>query len=420
MDYNTLERLSNRIGNSFYALNEKNYLDNIKDLRVAFEKLYPKIIIGYSFKTNYIPRLCQIAKENDVYAEVVSDMELELALKLGYSFDQIIFNGPYKRLEDLERTILNGSIVNLDSELEVQYLEEIRKAHPQKKIAVGLRINMSLVGDDGKSVIQEGLKIGRFGFDCYGEEFAKVIDRLRSMNITIYALHGHTSSSDRSLRNFETIATTLCQVRDTFQLNDIQYFNVGGGFFGPMPKGFLNRETPSFDDYASTIVTTLKRNSWFNKNSPHIILEPGVSVVSNSLSYIAKVLDVKKIKDKRFALIEGGVYNVKPTMHSYNLPHSIVHKPETQSSELNEIYDIVGTTCMEKDVVLKDVSIKNLKSNDFIKIDNIGAYTVVKTPNFINFIPAIISIKNDSTIEVIRDKQDINSLLTNYKINDYA
>ncbi|MBP0902481.1 hypothetical protein ACFSKN_02535 [Mariniflexile gromovii] len=388
-------------------------MKNIKDLKFAFNKYHDKIIIGYSYKTNYIPKLCSIAKNNGVFAEVVSEMELDLAIKLGYNFDKIIFNGPLKKENDLERTLLGNSIVNLDSYYEIKILEKLVYKYPDKTFKVGLRINMSLIDENGYSSIQDGLDVGRFGFDFSSKEFTKAIKLLNKLGVVINALHGHTSTSDRSLKNFNTIAKTLCNVRNEFNLNEIEYFNVGGGFFGPMPKNLLNISTPTFEEYAKTIVESFQDDEWFNKHSPYIILEPGVSVVSNALSFVAKVIDIKKIRGKKFLLIEGGIYNVKPTGHKLNLPYEIISKKENHPS--SKLYDVVGSTCMEKDVVMNNITIKKVKRNDYILIDNVGAYTIVKTPNFINYIPAIISLDKNGKVSVERHRQKIDDLLINYE-----
>ena len=413
--YNTLEKISEKFGDSFYILQEQNYTKNLKDLKYAFNKQYNKVIIGYSYKTNYIPRLCTIAKEQEVYAEVVSEMELQLAIKLGYTYDKIIFNGPYKKEKDLENTLLGGSIVNLDSYDELDSLESIAAKYPHKKFKIGLRINMSLITEDGTSAIQEGLDIGRFGFDTANSDFLNLIKKLKQLGFTINALHGHTSTSDRSLKNFTTIVKTLCQVRKTCDLEHIEYLNIGGGFFGPMPKGLINRDTPTFDEYATTIFDNLKNDTWFVNNQPFVILEPGVSVVSNALSFVAKVIAIKKIRGKNFLLIEGGVYNVKPTMHKINLPFHSIPKNETPKNA-KDYYDVVGSTCMEKDVVLSQVELNNPKKNDFIQIDNVGGYTIVKTPNFINFVPAIITLKEDGSHTIIRHRQTIEDVVATYVI----
>ena len=71
-------------------------------------------------KTNYVPALCEIAKAIGCYAEVVSEMELDLAINLG--FEHIIFNGPIKKESALQKAISHRAIVNLDSE----YVKESR------------------------------------------------------------------------------------------------------------------------------------------------------------------------------------------------------------------------------------------------------------------------------------------------------
>ena len=48
-------------------------------------------------------------------AEVVSDMEMQLALRLGYSGDKIIFNGPFKSLSAIKYALLNKVCIHIDS-----------------------------------------------------------------------------------------------------------------------------------------------------------------------------------------------------------------------------------------------------------------------------------------------------------------
>lgn len=59
-------------------------------------KEYDNYIPGYSYKTNYAPHICKLVKSLGGYAEVVSDMELYVAKKIGYENSEIIYNGPCK------------------------------------------------------------------------------------------------------------------------------------------------------------------------------------------------------------------------------------------------------------------------------------------------------------------------------------
>ncbi len=66
---------------------------------------------GNSYKTNYTPYICKPVKNLGGYAEVVSDMEYQVALQIGYSANHIVYNGPVKG-PLMERHILNGGILN--------------------------------------------------------------------------------------------------------------------------------------------------------------------------------------------------------------------------------------------------------------------------------------------------------------------
>ena len=160
INHNKLKGLDEKFGSPFYIMDGEKYRSNINGFLGAFRQRYDKIVAGYSFKTNYVPALCKIAKKEGCYAEVVSDMEYELAVKMG--FDKIIFNGPIKRPNTFVRALERGAIINIDTEYEVDYLCQYKHEHPDADLKVGMRININLTDENGNSTIQCGLRFGRF------------------------------------------------------------------------------------------------------------------------------------------------------------------------------------------------------------------------------------------------------------------
>jgi diaminopimelate decarboxylase len=73
------------------------------------------------------------------YAEVVSGMEFDMALAAGVQANRIVFNGPYKGRSDMERALLAGATLNLESEGEAEAVEDLARRHPGRKFDVGLR-----------------------------------------------------------------------------------------------------------------------------------------------------------------------------------------------------------------------------------------------------------------------------------------
>lgn len=85
-----IKKLRNEYGDAFYLLDSEQFKKNYLELKNAFSELYSNFNIAYSYKTNYTPKLCKIVNELEGYAEVVSEMEAELAIKCGVKPERII------------------------------------------------------------------------------------------------------------------------------------------------------------------------------------------------------------------------------------------------------------------------------------------------------------------------------------------
>ena len=107
-------KLIKQYGSPLYVFHADEFIHNYKQLLNAFTSIYPKYNIGYSFKTNYTPEIIKVVKELGGLAEVVSNMEYELAKKIGYTSKDIIYNGPVKG-QGLFEHLANGGIANIDS-----------------------------------------------------------------------------------------------------------------------------------------------------------------------------------------------------------------------------------------------------------------------------------------------------------------
>jgi diaminopimelate decarboxylase len=69
---------------------------------------------------------------------------------------------------------------------------------------------------------------------------------------------------------------------------------------------------------------------------------------------------------------------------------------------------------MEKDILLKDITAPLPEPGDYIRIDSIGAYTLVMTPPFINPAPAILA-DEAGQVKCVRKKQTLEDIFSNYE-----
>lgn len=87
-----IKKLRMEYGDAFYLLDSEQFKRNFLEFKKEFSSIYGNFNIAYSYKTNYIPKLCKIVNELGGYAEVVSEMEVELAQRCGVSPANIILS----------------------------------------------------------------------------------------------------------------------------------------------------------------------------------------------------------------------------------------------------------------------------------------------------------------------------------------
>ncbi len=97
-----------------------------------------------------------------------------------------------------------------------------------------------------------GVNGSRFGFSNETGELEAAILELRSKkNIKIAGLHLHTSTNLRSLDVYRYIVDKFDEIVKAYSLYDIEYFDIGGGFYGEIST------KPTWDDYLSAIAQEL-------------------------------------------------------------------------------------------------------------------------------------------------------------------
>lgn len=401
LTHSQIEEITQNSSSPFYLLDVNRLRDNYKKIYQSFNSRYKNFIIGYSYKTNYLPYLCKEMLQLGAYAEVVSRLEYDLAIKIGVPPHKIIFNGPIKTEGDIETALNQESILNIDSLYEIEYVRNFCLKNKSKKVKVGLRVNFN-ISDNGRSAIQEGYERSRFGLCVTNGSLELAVNKFKELdNASIVGLHGHFSTTERKVETYKTITKKLCELAKQYIGDSLEYIDIGGGIYGELPSSFkLN--SPSFDDYAEAVCKIMNDEYEKKESAPYLILEPGISMVANSFDFFAKVIEIKKIQDQYFVLIDGSVHNVKPTMHKRNLPMQLIKQDNKKNR--HETYNIVGYTCMEKDYLANDFYGEIPKEDDYVVFENVGAYTIVFNPPFIKERPSILAI-DDNEIFLVRKKE---------------
>jgi len=379
----------------YYALDEEELQRNICNLKSALNNFWNNYIIGYSLKTNSLPWLVNYFRDNDFFAEVVSDDEYALAKGLGYEISKIIYNGPLKSKGTFLEAVTNNCIVNVDNYREIDWLRDLDKnlsiCNSSLQYDIGVRINFDLESQcPGETV--SGNNGSRFGFCYENGELEKVINIINSFkNIKLSGVHIHYSTKTRSLNVYKAISGAICSIKKHYGLN-LKYIDIGGGFFGGL------YDKPQFNDYFKVISDELRKE--FDKDKTILIVEPGTSLVSSPFKFYTTVVDVKQTITNTFIVTDGSRINVDPLMTKSKYFYSIESKrdkPVVQSQVIS------GFTCMENDRLFVLENHPLLSVGDKIIYEKVGAYTMCLSPLFIKYFPPVY-LKRDNKMYLIKDK----------------
>lgn len=415
MDNTLLCDLVSQHRTPFYVIDQEKFEQNLQRFKNAIAQYYQPVQVAYSFKTNYTPLLCKIAKEQGCFAEVVSGLELELASRLGFEQGRIIFNGPLKFKEEIETAIALGAIINLDA---LSQVETFLSLSPEliKQGKIGLRLNIDLSEKLLSKKIAKGGILPRFGLNR--DEFKVAVSQLKAAGCPVISIHGHCSSSDRAAENYTAIIKEMLGAIEACQLNKIKYFDIGGGYGGVMPAIWEIHNSPTFDDYAYAINEGIKGSAWFKEHQPDFVIEPGMSVIADCVSLVTGITSIKALQDQCVVGVDANYFHVRPTLHLKPLPYRLLTmNTSSLSTELVPVKAVVGATCMERDILLSDISVPTPQTGDCILIENVGAYCSVLSPNFISKQPAILVVKQKTKeCAIARTHQSFEDFFAGYSL----
>lgn len=395
-----ITNLREEYGDAFYLLDSEQFQKNFMELRDAFCKVYPKFNIAYSYKTNYTPKFCRQVHEMGGYAEVVSEMELEIAKREGVPANRTIWNGPVKNPMVMEEFLAEGGTINIDSKEELEIVKEIVARHKDKTINLGIRCNYD---------VTDGV-VSRFGFDVDGEEFKECLEYVTKTE-NVHFINFQCHFAKRPVKYWPARAKGMVALLDRMGVIP-ERVDIGGGLFGKMPdslKEQLGGDIPSYEDYVQAVAPVFAEFFASKGVQPELLIEPGSAVVGDCMKFVGTVKTIKDVRGKKFATVMGSQKNI--SMGSINPPMEVIAMGEPQQ-EYQDL-DFVGFTCIEGDVLYHGYHGK-VAHGDVIVIGNCGSYSIVMKPPFIlpNF--PILDICGSET-EVIKRKEVFDDLFHTYK-----
>jgi len=408
--------LARTYGTPLHVIHEPRLEETGARFRRAFEKAYPgRTSIHFAFKCNSVPAVLRAVRRAGLKAEVMSEFELDLALRLGHGGSDIIVNGPAKTPAFLRRCVGlgadgRGPLVVVDSADELEALGRIA-ADERRPAAVLLRINPDYVPSGMNAGTATGSRTGcAFGFDLKTGEADRALDRIRSLKqIDFAGFHFHIGTGIRTPRSYSRVLERLAPlVRRARGLGlKVRAMDVGGGFasmttremttaerlayqgWGRLPAGITGGGEASFEEFAREISRAMMR-LFPAGDLPELVAEPGRSIASPNQFLLLTVNAVKtRPRAGTWIVTDGGLGTVcLPLfyeMHEVFLADD-VRRPRTMKAT------IIGPVCFATDFVYRNKLLPAVHPGEILAVMDSGAYFTAQEHSFGFYRPAVAAV----------------------------
>lgn len=375
-----IESLLSDYRGPFYLYNFKLIEQRVRMLKKMLDSQFK---LFYAVKAN--PNSLLLKKISGIVdgADISSGGELERVLNVGFDPLSLSFAGPGKSDEELKAAMAcNMGSISVESVNELYRIEKI-SGSLGVKANIALRINPVNVYKN--FAIKMGGKSSQFGVDEESaSRFLESLKEMKSINfIGFHVFSGTQCLNENTL--IENFTNTLSIVGTLMEQSNItpRYINFGGGFGIP----YYEKQNPIDADYVcSSFAEKFKAfTEEIGLESCYGIVELGRFIVAEAGIYLAKIVDVKESRGRKFCVLDGGMNHHLPASGNFG---QVIRKNfkiinlSNSDVDTQEEVNIVGPLCTSIDLMGDRVNIPKPEIGHHLAILNSGAYAYTASPLF--------------------------------------
>ena len=444
--------LAAEYGTPLFVFSESRIRRNIGRLKKAANFIDCPLKVFYAAKAMSTMGILRAVKDAGADIEVNSGGELWKALKIGFTGEQIIFNGTSKEVWEIEMAV-NAEIyaIQVDSHYELSLIETTAQR-------LGKRANVSLrlvpeIESDTHSGLQTALLTSKFGM-MPDEAFAGFRQYKDSPHLDLCGIHLHIGSQNPDpavySEAFTLLFEGLLRIHEETGIK-LKHINLGGGF----PVNYLadaslgselqTEQRKMFE--AEFEPSAAIREAWSAVKKETgatdalklledltILLEPGRSIIADAGICLTAVRNAKtrpisgsKIEDPEskidlWLLTDAG-FNILLSMETYKWYYHLISATRTAEPHTFP-YKLAGPLCDGGDVYfdiegehrLPDHRLlpENVQPGEILALLNCGAYSLAQASQYNGrFFPAVVLIRENGETELIRKRDTFEDLVSN-------
>jgi diaminopimelate decarboxylase len=393
-----LDHLAERLGTPLYVYSRAALKAAWESYRSAVGQR--PVLVCYGMKANSNLAVLKEFARLGAGFDIVSGGELKRALAAGADPSRIVFSGVGKQAWEMRDALAaRVKCFNVESEAELRRLSEVAQ-DMGARAPVSLRVNPD-VDAQTHPYISTGLKENKFGIAI---ESALDVYRLAQSlpALEIVGVDCHIGSQLTDISPYFDALEKLLDLIERLARDGIgiRHLDLGGGLgirytdeTPPSPKALLDR--------------VFERLEARGLGHPHLVLEPGRSLVGNAGVLLTTVQYLKHAEARNFAIVDAAMNDLlRPAL--YEAYHGVraVHPRAGEET----LYDIVGPVCESADWLARQRKLA-IEQGDLLAVESAGAYSMAMASNY-NARPRAAEVMVDGDkYYVVRRRETLDDLL---------
>ena len=401
--------LAAEFGTPLYVFDEFSLRSKCAEFKAEFGSRYPDTKVIYAAKAFINTALARLISEEGLGLDVVSAGELHIAQAAGFPMERIYLHGNNKSPEELKLALewRVGRIV-VDNFYELKMLDEIAGKQGLKPDIL-LRLSPGVDPHTHKH-IATGVIDSKFGFPMLKGEEA-VSQAIGEPNLNLIGLHFHIGSLIHEITPYEQAIERVLKFAGEMKSSrgfELKELDIGGGFAIPYSQ---DAPAPPVSVYAEAIATRIKQQCQeLALTPPQLTIEPGRAIVGQAGVALYTVGTIKDIPDiRRYVSVDGGMGdNIRPAL--YGAKYEAVVASKMAVNEVGEV-TIAGKFCESGDILIRDISLPELKNGDIIALASCGAYCLPLASNYNASLKPAVVIVREGKARLIRRRETFSDLV---------
>jgi D-ornithine/D-lysine decarboxylase len=446
--------LAEEYGTPLFVFSESRIKHNIARLQKAETVIDCKLKVCYAAKANSNMAILRTVKEANCDLEVNSGGELWKAVQVGFTGEQIIFNGTSKEVWEIELAIkAEIYAIQVDSLSELSLIEETAK-RLNKRANVSLRL-VPEIETKTHSGLQTALLTSKFGM-MPDEALAAFHIYKDSKCLNLCGVHLHIGSQNPESTPYTHALKALFENLEIIYKETglkLKHLNLGGGFpvnylrdnshDSEFPQAQREMFSASFEPsdaiahaWDEVKKAAIASNATKLLENLTLLIEPGRSVISDTGICLTTVRNVKErplatesIANRKsqiasdFWLLTDAGFNILLSMETYKWYYHLI-SAERADEKHDFPYKLAGPLCDGGDVYfdiegegrLPDYRLlpEAVKPNELLALLNCGAYSIAQMFQYNGrFLPCVVLTKENGEVELIRKRDGFEDLINN-------